>query len=81
MRHNLIKALPQNLPSGTEERYDESVRVAGFSPEIRTENLPNVSVESYRLTNPLIGVTDLIDAGNLCAFPCHRSDRTCRLMG
>jgi hypothetical protein len=44
--YDLIEALCRHFPGGTEEIHEGNI--AGVSVEIRTEHLPNTSVDSYR---------------------------------
>jgi hypothetical protein len=53
---DLIEVLSRHLPGGTEENYETSVRIASVPAEIRTEHIPNTSLERYRYTN-LLGKT------------------------
>jgi hypothetical protein len=41
----LIRVLPQHLPGGTEENYENLVRIAGVLIEIRNDNFPDINSE------------------------------------
>jgi hypothetical protein len=42
------EALFRNFSGGTEENEENSVTIADISAGIRTENLPNTSLDAYR---------------------------------
>jgi hypothetical protein len=51
-RRRLIEVPSQHFPAGTEENH-EKTHGSGVQAEIRSEYLPNTSLESYRYENPL----------------------------
>jgi hypothetical protein len=55
----LIDVLSQHCPRESEENH-RNLRISGVPAEIRTENLPNTSLEHYLKTN-LFGVAAVYD--------------------
>jgi hypothetical protein len=47
----LIETLSRHLPGGTGETHEKSARLADSPGEIRTEDLPNVSLRCHRYDN------------------------------
>jgi hypothetical protein len=42
-----MELIPRHLPGDTEENHESSVRMGGVPAEIRNEDLPKTSLQSY----------------------------------
>jgi hypothetical protein len=45
--HGLIEVLSWHLPGGTEENYENSVRIADVTSKVQTEQLPSPNLEPF----------------------------------
>jgi hypothetical protein len=75
---HLIDIHLRNLPGETEE-YHENLRITDVPAEIRTEYLPNTSVERYRynikiVDNQVVGVWIGVSVVQRCSAPLSISE-------